>query len=320
MPCSTPELADPIYKRLRTPQMVREDHKKRSGLPTPVRRGRGRGELPARVLSHARESAASRCRRPSLDPPRPGPDNGARAVLKITPAAFESATRRRALAIFLQRELGEDRIRESSRDGDYELDSMSVLQDAESMSKAITNYMAKDRELPARSWRTALAKTGLVEFQDPEKRTVGVTRRERGSMYLQTITDGRDDGEVEFQLYDGEVTKQMTLMWRLLLEWRGGWILEQSLRCSSPRYIGVRENEDREQMALIRKRVQTSRARYREKKLPPDQVSTRRSSPRFRSPSQRHQPCACGSWDLDRQRLGHLESAYPGLGSQIERN
>ena len=138
--------------------------------------------------------------------------------------------------MFWQRELGEDRIRESSRDGNYELDSISVLQaHADSMSKAITNYIAKDHELPARSWRTALAKTGLVEYQDPEKHSVCVTRREPGSIYLQTITDGRHDGKAQFQLYDGVVTKQMTLMWRLLLEWRGGLILEQSLRCCMAR-------------------------------------------------------------------------------------
>ena len=90
-PCSTPELADPIYKRLRTPKMVREDRKSAADYRRRCKQAGGeenyQREYYHTLASQQRIAAASR---PSILLV-PFPDNGARAILKITPRRIQDS-------------------------------------------------------------------------------------------------------------------------------------------------------------------------------------------------------------------------------------
>lgn len=307
-PCSSPTLADPIYKRLRTPKMVQEDRKSAADYRRRCKEAGGE-ENYQRDFYHslASQQHVARADRPAVLLV-PAPDNGARAVLKITPAAFESATRRRALAIFLQQELGEDRIREATFDGTFNEASMATLQEhADRVAEAISKYIANDREIPARTWRSAIAQSGLIDYVDPEKHTVGIARRERGSLFLQTITYGNDDGEVEFKLEYGEVTKQMALMWMLLLEWRGGLHFRKIVESLyGQEYREAYYSESRALMTLVTKRVRTLVHDIREKKLRPLGINPE-ILPKISRPKSTRSALRLQLLNLDRDQLGHLK-------------
>ena len=192
--------------------------------------------------------------------------------------------------------------------GTFDDDSMATLQHhADRMSKAISQYIAKDREIPARTWRTALAKTGLIGYVNPLEHTIARARRKHGRLFLQTVTDGNDDGEVEFELENGTVTKQMALMWGLLLEWRGGLdfrTLVEMLYGQEYRMACV--NEDKQRMLLVAKRVRTLVHDIREKKLRPAGINPE-ILPKISKPKSRASALRLQFLDLDREQLGHLK-------------
>lgn len=311
-PIASTTLADPIYKRLRSPELTRRDHNEaRKYLHYCRNAGGEENYVRGEYFTLARTYGIRDDQRPTIVL-RPQPPCGTVATLRLTPAAFETAARRRTLACFLYTELGEDRIRQFARDGIFDADSVVQLQShAASIADFVAKSIARDRDIPRRFWDSYLAQAGLIERPDPEVHTTARVWRKDGSLILRTETNGTPDGEVVFSPQEGRVTLQMQLMWRLLLEWpRGLHFGEIAKDLYKDEYIAAVRRSDGDQLMILAKRVRSLVHDIRFDRLQPAGLNPE-ILPTVLKAMSRNQTVRLRFASLDRLRLGHLSRFKP---------
>lgn len=306
-PIASTTLADPIYKRLRSPELVRRDHNDARKYLHYCRNAGGedlyvRGEYFKRAgMYEIRED-----QRPALVL-KPKPSCGRFAILRLTPAAFETAERQRTLECFLYEEIGEARVRQFMRDGVFDADGIAELQKhLNVIASFVANSIARDRDIPRRYWNSYLAQVGLIERPDPEIHTTARAWRRSRSLFLSTETDGKPDGEVEFSPRDGRITLQMKLMWRLFLEWPQGIHFEHlTHELYGDEYRVALRRNDSVQVMILAKRVRALMHDIRFDKLQPAHLNPE-ILPTALKAMNRNQTVRLRFASLDRRQLGHL--------------
>jgi len=306
-PIASPTLADPIYKQLRTPEMARQDQREaRKYRRLCLDAGGEENYVRSQYFALSEDLKIHQRERPAIAL-IPHPDCGARAVLKISPAAFETDKRRRELAFFLQQEFSESRVAQASFDASYDSDSMVKLQEHfHQMEGTIESSIAKGLDISKRTWRSSLVRRGFIDSPDPELHTTATAWRKKGSIFLRTKTDGVLDGEVEFALQDGRISKQMDLIWKLLLAWKSGIAFRDIARqLYKDEFREACRTDDRALMTLVAKRVRGLVHDIRTKKLLPAGINPD-ILPTVLKPKSPASLVRLRLCSLDRSQLGHL--------------
>lgn len=306
-PMSSPTLADPIYKQLRSPAMARRDHNDaRKYLRLCSQAGGEDNYVRGEYFKLAARFGIREESRPTLVL-APIPDCGAAAWLPIVPAAFEGPERQRAVACFLQQELSESRLKQFAFDGEFDGESVSGLQrHADAIAKMIAETIAKDRPVGERTWRTHLVQNGLDDIPEPEVHTTAVAWRRNGSAFLRTETNGAVDGELAFITPESGDSKQGRLLWWLLLKWPHGLSFREiALEFYGVDYRAALKADDRQAMAVVAKRVRALIHDIRFKRLAPSGINVEILPSIMKTRSGRSE-VRLRLADLDRSRLGQL--------------
>lgn len=310
-PIASTALADPIYKRLRSPELKRRDENDARKYRHYCERAGGednyaRGEY----LTLARRYGIREDQRPAIVL-APKPACGQVATLIISPAALETAERRRALACFLCTELEEARVRQFAYDEVFDADSIARLQQhADSIGKFVANSIARDRPIPKPFWDSYLVQTGLAGRPDPAIHTTARAWREKDALVLETTTNGTRDGRVEFTLQEGRPTLQQRLMWHLLLLWPRGLSFEAIARelYADELHAALQakdEDKGRDHLMIVAKRVRALVHAIRTDKLDPAGINPE-ILPTVLKTRTRNETVRLRFAELDRRQLGHL--------------
>lgn len=306
-PIASTTLADPIYKSLRSPELVRRDHNDARKYLRYCREAGGedlyiRGEY----LKRARMYEIRDDQRPALVL-KPKSSRGEFAILRLAPAAFETAARQRTLGCFLYEEIGEDRVRQFMKDGTFDAGGIVELQKhLDSIASFVAKSIARDRDVSRRHWDSYLAKAGLVEGPDPEVYTKARAWRQSGSLLLSTETNGTPDGKVEFSLQENRFTLQMQLMWRLLQAWPRGLTFEDIARGLYEKDIDAAlHRKSTDELTAIAKCVSTLVRNIRYDKLYPAGINPE-ILPSVSRTKTGQQTIRLKLASLDRHQLGHL--------------
>ncbi|HOX27265.1 MAG TPA: hypothetical protein PLL30_16220 [Candidatus Krumholzibacteria bacterium] len=254
-----PAVADPIYKSLRSPALVRRDAAdaktyrrlcEQAGSEDLYQRGEYFNLARMYDLREDQLPAVVFVAHPAINQ---------HAKLLLAPSAFETGERLRTLACFIYDELGERRILQFAEDGVFTADSMARLQKhLDQVGRAIARSIAKGTPVSTQAWNTYLRIAGLEEREDPAIRTAATAWRRHGSLYLRTETNGAVDGEVEFPLYEGKSTLQMRLMWQLLLAWpRGVAFRDLAEDLYARRFQAALRDNDRDALAAVAKTLRS---------------------------------------------------------------
>ena len=302
---SSPTLADPIYRNLRSPELILRDNADELEYDRLCRQAGGeeqyqRGEYYKLAGMHGlREDqlpAVVFVARPACD---------SNATLLLSPSAFESGERMRTLACFIYDELGEDRVRQFTEDGEFTAQSMGNLQSyLDQVGKTIADSIAQGREVSKRAWDSYLRLEGLEDWEDPTASTVGTAWRHQGNLVLRTETNGNVDGQVEFRLRDGDATLQMSLMWLLLLAWphRVGF-LEIAEELYAEEFQSARRCNDEHALKIIAKRIRSLVHDVRDDKLEDAGINPE-ILPTIRNTGAKSHSLGLCLANLDRRRLG----------------
>lgn len=222
-PIASPSLADPIYKQLRTQELIKQDE-------SDARRYRryckaaGSEENYLRHEYHAlsKQYMVPESRRPTIVLTT-GPGDEHAVQLHLSPAALENSERRLNLACFLYEELGSRRLLQFSSEGAFDTAGLEKLQQhAKRVSEQIDKSIARGQDVPKRYWDSYLQIAGLQKRPDPADSTTARTVLKNGALTLYTQTRGGDVCDVVFTEQDGRPTLQMMLMVILLGAWPNG--------------------------------------------------------------------------------------------------
>lgn len=306
----SPTVADPIYKSLRSPELVRRDAAdartyrrlcKQAGSEDLYQRGEYLKLARMYGLSEDQLPAVVFVACPAVDQ---------HAKLLLAPSAFETGERLRTLACFIYDELGENRIRQFAEDGVFTAGSMEQMQKhLDQVGRAITRSIAKGTPVSTQAWNSYLRIAGLEDREDPAICTAAEAWRQHGSLFFRTKTNGAVDGQVEFPLDEGEMTLQMHLMWRLLLKWPHGVdfrILAEELY--TQRLQAALKNDDKDALEAVAKSIRSLVSDIRYKKLERNGINPEILRKPERAPSRKRTLCL-RLMSLDRQRLGHLSKS-----------
>lgn len=310
-PIASTTLADPIYKSLRSPELERRDHNQgRKYLHYCEKAGGEDNYVRGEYIKLARAYGIRDDLRPAIVL-EPKPACGHVATLILSPAALETAERRRALACFLYTELGEKRIRQFASDEAFDADSIAQLQrHTETIGRFAANAIAKDRPIPKTFWESYLAQTGLTGRPDPEIHTTARAWREKDTLVLETATNGTTDGRVVFEPQEGRLTLQQQLMWHLLLLWPRGLDFEAIAKeFYADEFSAARQAKDpdkgRDHLMVVAKRVRALVHAVRTDKLDPAGINPE-ILPTVLKTRTRNQTVRLRFAALDRRQLGHL--------------
>lgn len=306
-PIASPTLADPIYKQLRSPELVLSDQNDaRKYRRYCQKAGSEDNYVRGEYFKLARTCGIREDQRPTLVL-QPQPACGNVATLRLAPAAFETAERRRALACFLHQELGESRVRQFAQDGEFGPGSVVQMQyHMDSIAGIVAKSIAKDRDIPRRMWDSYLSQTGLTERPNPEIHTTARAWRRDGSLFLRTETNGKLDGEVVFPLQDGRTTLQMHLMWRLLLEWpRGLKYRDLGMELYKDEVTVALTRGDKDSLQVVGARIRSLIHDIRCDKLEAACINPE-ILPTIMGAKSRSHTVRLRFADLDRHQLGHL--------------
>lgn len=307
-PIANPSLSDPIYRSLRSPELAKRDQANaREYLRLCKCAGSEASYQKGEYLELAREHGISHQQRPAIILVA-SPAAGKAVVLPIAPSALETAEQRRDLACFLYVELAESRMQQFAVDGVYSAESMKELQKhARKVSEAIAKTIAKGKPVSARHWRTYLVQCGLEVREDPARHTVASAWRRNGKLVLRTFTDGKVDGEAEFALVDGQLTKQARLVWLLLLKWPSGIPFRQlAMDLYEDEFDAAQRSGASLQMQTVAKRVRALIHDVRFLKLEPAGINPD-ILPTVLVVGSRRTTVALQLQDLDRTQLGRSQ-------------
>jgi len=306
-PIASTTLADPIYKKLRSPEMIRRDRNDaRKYLHYCEKAGGEDNYVRCEYWRLARRYNIGELERPMLILV-PTPDSGAVATLALAPNAFETAERRRTLAWFLEQELSASRLINFSLDGTFDAESIQGLQGhADAVAKMVAEYIAMGRPISDRKWNTHLVQNGLGDRPDPGVHTKAVAWRRGDAIHFRCETDGIEDGELVFPFHEAGISKQLHLMWWLLLKWPHGLTFKEiAEELYMVEYREAVKSGDRDMLAKVAKCVRALIHDIRTTRLTPAGMNAE-ILPTIMKTRDRSSSVRLRLAGLDRTRLGHL--------------
>jgi hypothetical protein len=224
-PMGTPNLAGPIYKALRSPDLAERDRLHAEEYSRRCQDAGGEDHyLRETYLQLAKKHNVPDDQRPLVvfltDPP-----GEKQAILAIAPSSLDDGNRCRDLACFLHQQLQGDRILKFAQDDVFTPESIDDFQKYTSeMAKVIAGPIARGRGLPNKMWDSYSVAIGLSERPDPKTCTSGEAElaEATGVVTLRTFTDGVLDGETKFTALNPNSAKQRQIMMLMISAWPRG--------------------------------------------------------------------------------------------------